>query len=635
MLSAIRAGTRVAAPALAGCWLACAAGWSGADSLDTAATTPRVPVGFENVSTAPGLPPQVGFENRRWRHSAEALGRLRRAFPVAAAPADSAIPFVAFERRLGLAAAAVTPVEENGRVRFAVRYPSDPSFPHAPAGPFLHPTFWRPDVELQPLLSYQFGHLLQPVAVRMALAPRVRIVPWPGALATASVELPIRNDFAADSLHPDIDQVRPGQLSLDQYAWLPQVALVSASGGFFGDNRWGGSLGIARPIAEGVLLLDAQVDVTGFLSFGPGAVEYSTPDFWTGFGGVVWRPPFRDVAVRAHVQRYLGGDRGAEVEVRRSIGDLDAGVFVARTAGVNLLGVRLGLPLPPMTRAAAVPARFQLVERWPFEHRTSESALADPLRGVASREEFLRQLARPTLEANQDRYRLARGPRPDLFAHGGDDWLSWSGMTGFVNTPWAGVESDRQFEAGYAQVPARWAYDQRKLHDNQIYSVTVGFLPHVEGSLRATAFPGLRTFETELPESRLTDVDEMVSGRVELLSATARHPGLAIGVEDVQGTRRFNSTYAVTGMRWQAGALSGRVSAGWAPTWLTAIHHTLDGGFGAAEVAVARGAALQAEYDSEKWTLAVAGRLPYGLRVRAALLGLTHASFGGGFHFAL
>src|SRR5205085_1558522 len=122
-------------------------------------------------------------------------------------------------------------------------------------------------------------------------------------------------------------RVRPGQLSLDQYAWLPRIALVSASAGYFGDNRWGGSMGIARPLAQGALLLDAQADVTGFVSFGPGAVEYSTPDFWTGFGGLIWRPSLRDVAVRAHLQRYLSGDHGVEVEVRRSIGDLDAGVF--------------------------------------------------------------------------------------------------------------------------------------------------------------------------------------------------------------------------------------------------------------------------------------------------------------------
>jgi hypothetical protein len=64
------------------------------------------------------------------------------------------------------------------------------------------------------------------------------------------------------------------------------------------------------------------------------------------------------------------------------------------------------------------------------------------------------------------------------------------------------------------------------------------------------------------------------------------------------------------------------------------MNRTLDGGFGAFEIS-AFDAAAQVEYDTEKWNAALAARLPWGLRVRAALLGMTHASFGGGFHFAL
>lgn len=592
----------------------------------------RVPEGFENISSAPGAPAAVSYENRRWRHSAEALGRLRRAVPTGD---STGTPFVAFERRLGLVAAAIRPIESGGRTRFEVHYPSDPSFPQPPPGPLARRTFWRPDVEVQPLVSYALGRIFDPVLLRLAVSPQVRLSPWPGALATAAVEIPIRNDFSFDRTHSDIDRVRPGQGTLDQFAWLPRVALASASAGFFGDNRWGLSLGAARPLAQGALLLDAQADVTGFLSFDDAGVEYSSPDRWTGFGGLVWRPPFLDVAVRAHAARYLGLDRGVELEVRRTMGDLDLGIVGIRSGDVNQLGVRVLLPLPPPVRAAGAPVRFQLADRWPFEHRSSSIGFGTPLRGVASREDFLRQLAGPTLELNQERYRIARGPTLDPFAHDSLDWLSWSGMTGFVNTPWAGVEGDRQFEAGYAQVPARWAYDQRRLHDNQIYSVTIGFLPHVEGSLRATAFPGLRTFEDVVPGSRLTDTDEMVSGRIELLPARDRRPGLAIGVEDLEGTRRFHSTYAVAGLPWRWWGARGRISAGAAPRLFTATRNTLAGGFGAFEVSPIRAAAAQIEYDTEKWSAALAARLPWGLRVRAALLGLTHASFGGSFHFAI
>src|SRR5439155_7840395 len=152
--------------------------------------------------------------------------------------------------------------------------------------------------------------------------------------------------------------------------WVPRAALLSASLGLFGDNRWGVSLGAARPVAHGALLFDAQADLTGFVSFGPGPVTYSTPDLRTGFGALTWRTPIPDVALRASAARFLGRDQSVELEVRRTMGDLDLGVFGQRSSGIMMLGVRLKLPLPPPARSTAGAFRLQLPERWPFEHRS-------------------------------------------------------------------------------------------------------------------------------------------------------------------------------------------------------------------------------------------------------------------------
>ena len=59
---------------------------------------------------------------------------------------------------------------------------------------------------------------------------------------------PVRNDFEPDSLHPDIDRVRPGPIMFEQYGWAKGAALVSACGGIFGFNHYGVSFGIARPL---------------------------------------------------------------------------------------------------------------------------------------------------------------------------------------------------------------------------------------------------------------------------------------------------------------------------------------------------------------------------------------------------
>jgi hypothetical protein len=167
-----------------------------------------------------------------------------------------------------------------------------------------------------------------------------------------------------------------------------------------------------------------------------------------------------------------------------------------------------------------------------------------------------------------------------------------------------------------------------------VYYAALGFLPRCEAGLRWTAIPGQRTYSDLALDSRLTDQDRMLSGRIELISPKPRRPGLAVGLEDASGTRRFHSTYAVTGMPFAHKKLRGRVSLGYAPEVLNAQHYTLDGAFGALEASVWRPLAASIEYDSEKWNASLAARLRFGLRVRAALLD-GHASFGAGWSVGL
>jgi hypothetical protein len=255
--------------------------------------------------------------------------------------------------------------------------------------------------------------------------------------------------------------------------------------------------------------------------------------------------------------------------------------------------------------------------------------------GVASREELLRRLDAPALDAEADRFRRGRGDSFDPAPGPPPALVSLTGTTGFINTPWAGVMTDGGLEVGANHVPRRWVYDERGVHANDVYYATLGFLPRVEGSLRWTVTPGLRTFESVVPESRLTDTDYMASGRLELFRPALGQPGLAVGVDDVKGTRRFHSTYVVSGMPFRIPRVQGRIAVGYAFRALKATRHTLDGAFGAAEVSPWRLLAAQIEYDSEKWNVAVAVPAPFGIRLRAAMLHLQSLSLGAGFYLPL
>ncbi|MGH7730455.1 MAG: YjbH domain-containing protein [Candidatus Eiseniibacteriota bacterium] len=584
-------------------------------------------LGLENL-TVSGSTRTIAYENRRYRHSAEARARVAsRVGPTVGAP------YTVIERRLGLAAAVV--VDTGGGVPAAVRYPSDPAWISPSGAPVAASTRRSVDLELVPLLTYELGRILDPVLVRVDLQPRVRYNPWPGARANASLIVPLRNDFSTDSLNPDIDRVRPGPLTLEQFMWLPGGALLSGTVGIFGANRYGISMGAARPLSGGAFLIDAQADLTGYIAFPATGTEYSSLSRWTAFAGVTYRPPALDLAVRLRAQRFLFGDDGAELELRRSMGDMDVAFFYQRTGGFGVQGIRLDVPIPPMVRPTGKAVRVLPVERLPLGYRDEVAPVGRSVTGVASREDFLRQLSLPGLAANAGRYRIAgaeTGPRTGRPAA---DRVSFTGMTGFIHTPWCGVMSDRSVEVGYNRIPRGAAYDHRGTHANDVYYVALGFLPRVEAGLRWTVIPGLKAFVDEVPDSRLTESDRMLSGRVELLRPRFRRPGLAVGIEDAVGTRRFHSTYAVAGIPFEYRGLRTRLGLGYASRTLTASRHTLDGAFGAVEVALRRPVAVTLEYDTEKWNTSLGIDLGFGFRARTALLDWEHVSFGAGWSVAL
>jgi hypothetical protein len=303
--------------------------------------------------------------------------------------------------------------------------------------------------------------------------------------------IPLRNDFPPDEVHPDVDRVRPGVSTLEQFAWLPGSLLASASGGVFADNRYGASAGLARPLAGGRVWLDAQADLTGYLAFTDSGVVYSDPGRWTGFAGVSFRPASLPATLRVRAQRFLYGDDGLEVQLERSLGDVDLALFARRVEENHLGGVRLTLPLPPLDRGVGAPLRVGLTETFAIEYVNEAGIQGISLSGPASREELMRDLDPGAVGTSSARYRRATGETPARGEPRPREPVSLTGMTGMVNTPWCGVEPEGGFEVGYNSISKGGAYDHRDEHRNDVYYGTVGYLPHVELGLRWTMIPGL------------------------------------------------------------------------------------------------------------------------------------------------
>jgi hypothetical protein len=583
-------------------------------------------LGLENVRSERNSAERVSYENRRFRHSLDALGRLARG--------DR--EFVAYEQRLGLTAATIERENVRGVDQFRVRYPSDFDFKRAPRGPRRAPTSNSVDLIVGPLFAYDLGRVTEPISFQIQTEITARYNPWPGGRLTGSILFPMYNDFIPTDLNPDVDNVRPGLVTVEQFAWVPRTGLFSGTMGLFADNRFGISVGAARPFAQGALLLDAQADLTGFVAFNE-EIEYSDPNQSSGFAGVTWRPGWgRDVAVRARVAKFLYGDEGGEVAFTRSFGDLDLVLAITRSRNLTNEIIRIVFPIPPMNRGTGMPVRPMPVERFPLSFRVDATPLGVSLTGAASREEFLRQLSKPSLEANRHRYDRARGLDPAAKPET-PLWANHQGMSGFVITPWAGVRPESEVELGYTTMPKKWSYmPGRGVYHNEIYYASFGLLPRLEAGMRVTRTPGFNPFGHIDPLSELsTDTDHMISWRFAILEPRVGRPGLAVGMDDSQGTRRYHAAYLVSGLPFEIFRVQNRFSLGYASRVFTASRYVLDGAFSAIEVSPWRSVAARFEYDTEKLNVGLGVDLGFGLRIRAAALNMESLSAGVGWHHKL
>jgi len=200
-----------------------------------------------------------------------------------------------------------------------------------------------------------------------------------------------------------------------------------------------------------------------------------------------------------------------------------------------------------------------------------------------------------------------------------DFWMpNLGGTTGLINIPTAEVLPSGTILFGVTVTEKKWAYFDRGDSDNWNYFFTVGFLPRVELSLRATYAPNDRLY---LGAENTGTVDRGVGGRLKIVKEGDLIPALSVGIDDARGTRRFHALYAV-GTKGisvgQAGSL--RVTLGYGSDTMDAKNYVLNGAFGGGEFVLGDTFSLAVDHDTEKWNAAARLTLFHHLQATFVLL---------------
>jgi hypothetical protein len=209
--------------------------------------------------------------------------------------------------------------------------------------------------------------------------------------------------------------------------------------------------------------------------------------------------------------------------------------------------------------------------------------------------------------------------------------LSLNGTSGMLMTPTADIAADRTLAAGVSFVDKKWAVDYRGLFDNVAYFATLGYLPRLEISMRVTVFLE-SSFSLEDPDRLIKD--RMLSLKVLAFKESGQWPALALGSEDLTGTKRFNTLFAVASKGLSLGRAGPiRLHLGYGSDRIEAKNHPLDGVFGGLAKALWKGGELLAEYDTDKVNVGLRVEpVPY---VSLLVSALNAESFAGTVHVNL
>jgi hypothetical protein len=604
------------------------------DSSALAARQALVDAGFENVSvtrpTGGGL--DVRYENRIERWDLPAVGRVAEACrwavdddaELAITPLVRGVPVRSLVARAADWGRFLDGLISAAEFRDAlVVTPPRPAGGSAPA----NSSRGRIDLALRPLFELQLGIADDPFQTMVAVAPELTVSPLRGFLLTLQARQELQDDL--DDFNSPLE---PGRNTLSWNGRLPGGLDMAASAGTFPDNRYGVVAEAGRYLDPGGYL-EARVggDWSGFYKFlNTGTVSYSDAGAWSGIGTLIGRIPDREVELTVAGGHFLSGDEGIRVDLLRRFGEVELGFFGISTDRGELGGFRFSVPLPARRWSRPSAVRLVTVPSFPFEYREDVAPLGRRVRMYDTIDRFRRGITPVGIAANTEalrgrsvtaRYRARRLPgRPVA-----EPAPSLTGTTGLIGIPVPYVTPEGTLSFGYSHIPAEWAYEGREALPNDYWYLTVGMLPWLETSLRATVLPG----EYLIEDVPVDAVDRMGSLRIQSPWPRGRTT-LGAGIDDIRGTRRFHSLYIVGAQSFEPNftSMGGEVVLGYGLRTLSAPRYLLDGVFGGVRLRLTPWAFAMAEHDSEKWNGGL--RVVAFSRLSGQLTWLNFESFSAG-----
>jgi len=199
------------------------------------------------------------------------------------------------------------------------------------------------DFVIKPTYRFQFGDYSDPVKYQLNFSPHMDLSLWKGATLRYELTMPIHNDFDERE-----DSIRTSNLVFNQTFRLSNSFFLSASLGYFNQNRYGFDIETKNFFMNGNFSIGFNFGYTGYASFVGSRLFYSDLYKWTGSASIDYRIPVYDLTLGLSIGRYLMSDNTFRVDINREFGEIQIGFFAMRsTSGVSNGGFKISVPFFP------------------------------------------------------------------------------------------------------------------------------------------------------------------------------------------------------------------------------------------------------------------------------------------------
>lgn len=218
-----------------------------------------------------------------------------------------------------------------------------------------------------------------------------------------------------------------------------------------------------------------------------------------------------------------------------------------------------------------------------------------------------------------------------LFQNGSHAQIGLGGVQAIMTVPTARIQKDGYLAVGFGYIPRPYAMLAERCCDDLPYFATLGFLPFLEVSLRATL-----ALHHDLPGIG----DRMASVRAQLFKESRHRPALAVGLHDfvaVQSLKpKFHALYAVvTKTVFTSTLFNVETTIGKGFDWFNALHYEFNGLFGGANLCYRRLLSIKGEYDAKKFNFGFGLQAKGFLTINLVLLDGRKLAFGANFQTRL